>query len=100
MIVYPAHYKIVERKKDGWLFLGSAVFYREASGEIDLNDIQRLWGISYRQLAIALIVLEGGKEGFYLANLKDKRYYYCGDHIEDVQAKLHERGIGRPDPWD
>jgi hypothetical protein len=100
MIVYPVNYKIAERKKNGWLFHGTAIFYREASGEVDLNDIQSLWGISYRQLAIALLVINGGREGYYLADLRDKKYWYCGDRIENVQAKLHELGSGRPDPFE
>lgn len=47
---------------------------------------------------IALFRLNGGRAGFYLANLKDKQYYYCGRSLEGVQTQLFNLGIGRYDP--
>jgi hypothetical protein len=46
----------------------------------------------------ALFRINGGRQGYYIANIKDNKYYYCGVEWEGVKAKLQELGIGRPDP--
>jgi hypothetical protein len=40
--------------------------------------------------------INGGKEGYYLANILDKKYYYCGQSPQDVKNRLIELGIGKP----
>ncbi len=51
-----------------------------------------------KKVAIALFGVNGGKQGYYIANILDKKYYYCGTQWEDVKTKLKELGIGRDDP--
>ncbi|MFB2979160.1 hypothetical protein [Microseira sp. BLCC-F43] len=41
--------------------------------------------------------MKGGQTGFYLANLRHKRYYYCGIDVVDIKAMLRSLGIGRDD---
>ena len=50
-----------------------------------------------RQLRSLLFKINGGQEGYYLANILDKQYYYCGKNPYDVKAKLNELGIIRPE---
>lgn len=38
------------------------------------------------------------KNAWYLADILDKKYYYCGTEWLDVKVKLRELGIGKPDP--
>lgn len=38
------------------------------------------------------------EDGYYLANLKDKQYYYCGEKEADVRIKLQSLGISTHDP--
>ncbi|TBR56670.1 hypothetical protein B4U84_28835 [Westiellopsis prolifica IICB1] len=47
-----------------------------------------------------LFRINGGKQGYYIADIQDKKYYYCGTEWEDVKLKLGELGIGRPDPME
>lgn len=49
---------------------------------------------------IELFRINCGRDGYYLANLRDKKYYYCGLEFEDINTKLKELGIGRDDPVD
>ena len=51
-----------------------------------------------KKVANQLRLINNGKEGFYIADIKDKKYYYCGTEWEDVKNKLRELGIGRDDP--
>ncbi len=50
-------------------------------------------------MVIELFRINGGKSGYYLANIRDKKYYYCIDR-DGVKTKLFELGIGRVDPME
>lgn len=50
------------------------------------------------EVAIELFRLNGGKAGYYIADIFEKKYYYCGTQWEDVKIKLRELGIGKQDP--
>jgi len=41
-----------------------------------------------------LFRINGGKAGYYLANLRGKKFYYCGIEPGGVKNKLLELGIG------
>ncbi len=74
-------------------------FYRHTSSKTDDNDLKSLYDISLQQIAIELFRINGGRCGYYLADLRIlKKYYYCGNEPEDVKLKLLELGIGRIDP--
>ncbi|MDB9442061.1 hypothetical protein PN497_11915 [Sphaerospermopsis kisseleviana CS-549] len=47
---------------------------------------------------IELFRVNGGKNGYYIANIRDKQHYYCGSDWADVKVKLRQLGIGRNDP--
>jgi len=51
-----------------------------------------------KQVANELRRINNGKQGYYIANILDKKYYYCGSEWEDVKTKLRELGIGRENP--
>ncbi|MBO3462052.1 MAG: hypothetical protein KME33_29790 [Aetokthonos hydrillicola CCALA 1050] len=58
-----------------------------------------MYDISPQQVAIELFRINGGKSGYYLADLRSqKKYYYCGNEPESVKLKLLELGIGRVSP--
>jgi len=50
-----------------------------------------------KKVAIALFRINGGRAGFYLVNLKARKYYYCGVCLSDVKLTLQSLGIGKPD---
>lgn len=44
--------------------------------------------------------INNATHGFYLANILEKKYYYCGTEWEDVERTLREDlGIGALDPY-
>ncbi|PMB08215.1 hypothetical protein CEN49_10605 [Fischerella thermalis CCMEE 5273] len=59
-----------------------------------MNDFELLYGITKQQIAIELFRINGGKAGYYLANLRGKKFYYCGIEPGGVKNKLLELGIG------
>lgn len=82
------------------LFKRGRIFYikKARSRLTDFDDFELMYGISKQQVVIELFRINGGKLGYYLANLRNKKYYYCGIEVQDVKAKQLNLGIGRADP--
>ena len=98
-IIYPDFFRIVERKPEGWLIKKGSVFYKKIPiATIDMADTQLMYGISLEQIITELFRVNGGKLGYYLADLRHRKYYYCGLEREDVRVMLRRLGIGRDDP--
>ncbi|MBW4641295.1 MAG: hypothetical protein KME05_24385 [Gloeocapsa sp. UFS-A4-WI-NPMV-4B04] len=98
-LITPYHYKVYERSGTRW-FARDAVktFYNATDRPLDLLNAEQQFGLTVEQVIVALFRINGGKTGFYLANLRDRKYYYCGYSWEDVKMTLHNLGIGRADP--
>jgi hypothetical protein len=97
-VIHPDYIRIVERKTGGWLIKTGRLFYKTRKIAVDFQDFELLYGISKQQLIIELFRINGGLLGYYVADLRHKKYYYCGKALEDVKAKLLSLGIGRVDP--
>jgi len=109
ILVYPACYRIVKREirdKGGcWCFSRSKVFYNPLNlpiegGDFSQANVEALFCTTKAEVVTELFRINGGKLGYYLVNLLDKQYYYCGAIREGVKFKLRELGIGRPDPME
>jgi len=100
-VYLPDYYRVFERIAGGWLMKPCRFFYRHALSKTSDNDLQSLYDISPQQVAIELFRINGGKSGYYLADLRSqKKYYYCGSEPESIKLKLLELGIGRVDPME
>ena len=97
-IIYPSHYRIFECKSGRWNIKNVEVFYGNTNSALDRNDIVSLYGISEQSAVFELFRINGGKTGYYLANLRDKKYYYCGLGLESIKTTLQKLGIGKSDP--
>lgn len=95
-IFHPIHYRVIQREGTRWRVKGSPVCGQAAIGLTDITD----YGMTAEELLVSLFRIEGGKAGYYLADLRHKKYYYCGLQKEDVRATLRRLGIGRADPMD
>jgi len=98
-VYYPVYYRIVERRSDGWAFTRGKPFLNLLNAPwLSHESLFAILGISMDKVAIELFRINGGKQGYYIANILDKKYYYCGTEWEDVKTKFQELGICRPDP--
>ena len=98
-IVCPFHYKIFQRKGTDWFGKKpERVFYNGTNQPLQLENIAEQFGLTDKKIIISLFRINGGKAGYYLANLRDRQYYYCGTEWEDVKTQLRSLGIGREDP--
>lgn len=94
----PIYLQIYEREGTQWFFHGGKTFYNPRGIATDLDSILEEHGLTKLNVLVALFRINGGKPGLYLANVRDKKYYYCGTEWESIKAKLQELGIGRDDP--
>ena len=98
-VVFPVYYQIIQRKGNGWAFKHSEPFINLFNTPILSPEEEfKTFGTSMKKVAVELFRINGGKQGYYVANILDKKYYYCGVEWKDVKAKLRELGIGRTDP--
>jgi 3'-phosphoadenosine 5'-phosphosulfate sulfotransferase len=100
-IIHPIKFRIIERKitpeKSYWHFIKGKNFYNPLNLPSE-GDIEFAFGTTKKKVVVELFRINGGKPGYYLADLRDKEYYYCGTEPEDITAKLRSLGIGREDP--
>ncbi len=99
-LVTPYHYKIYERDLGRWFDRKASVFYNCTGIPLDLSNTEQKFGLTVEQVIIELFRINGGKSGFYLANLRDHKYYYCGLNWEDIKPTLQSLGFGAPDPFE
>jgi hypothetical protein len=93
-IVHPIYYRIIQREGTRWRVKGSPLCSQAAIGLRDIAD----YGMTVEELLISLFRIECGLSGYYLADLRHKKYYYCGLQKKDVKATFRRLGIGRDDP--
>ena len=97
-IIRPVYYRIIERRGKIWAFKEGETFVNWFNTpDLEMEDLFSLFGTSMEKIAAELRRINGAKNGYYIANILDKKYYYCGVEWKDVKAKLRELGIGRSD---
>ncbi len=96
---HPVHYRIVKHHSKFWSFTLSSPFATLSSSPIpSFEEVLATYNITVKEIVAELFKINGGNVGYYLADIKEKKYYYCGVAWDDVQAKFLELGIGRADP--
>jgi hypothetical protein len=97
-IIYPIEYRIVQRhitpEKSYWHFLKGKEFFNPLNLPTE-GDIEFMFGTTKKKVAIELFRINMGKPGYYLADLLERKYYYCGPEWEDVRITLLRLGIGQ-----
>jgi hypothetical protein len=81
----PKHnYYIYEKAEQGWFFVKLLLDDEELEN--------RIWhhGLTHKRIVWNLFKLTGGSTGYYLADIKSHRFYYCGTSLQFVKAKLKE----------
>ena len=98
-IIHPFHYQIYQRESTKWFVMeGASPFYNSTPTPMRLEDVAAQFGLTEQQIIINFFRINGGKPGFYLVNLRDKKYHYCGLSWVDIRTTFQSLGIGRADP--
>jgi hypothetical protein len=100
-VVMPVYYQVALRQGTQWAFIHGETFYNHFNlPKFSISDTFLGFGTSMIKVAREFSKINGAKEGYYLANILDEKYYYCGRLPQDVKNKLFELGVGKPDPLD
>jgi len=98
-IFHPVHYRIIKHHGNFWSFTLSSPFATLSESPIpSFEEVLATFNITVKQIVTELFKINGGNAGYYLADIKEQKYYYCGTEWDDVKAKFLELGIGRTDP--
>lgn len=98
-LILPYHYKVYERDGTRWFARDAdRVFYNSTNEPLELVNTEQHFKLTQDQVIIELFRINGGRSGFYLANLRDHKYYYCGLSWEGLKTTLLFLGIGRAEP--
>ncbi|MDJ0723730.1 MAG: hypothetical protein QNJ38_01300 [Prochloraceae cyanobacterium] len=98
-IVHPLHYQIIEREGTTWFFKEAGnILYNHYDRPVELSNIEEKFNLTKSKIVIELFRINGGRSGFYLVNMRDRKYYYCGKDWDSVKEKFLDLGIGRRDP--
>jgi hypothetical protein len=99
-IIMPLQYEVIEKRPDNWYVKPSQVFYNPTGQPVNLNNREKKYGLTKTEIITELFKIKAGCLGFYLVDLKNRQYYYCGLSESDVQEQLMKLGIGRVDPME
>ncbi len=97
-IYCPIYYQVYYREGTKWYFQSGKTFYNPNAIATDLESVLARHDLTRAKIQIEFFRLNGGKSGYYVLNLRDKKYYYCGTDWEDVKTTMLGLGIGQKDP--
>jgi hypothetical protein len=95
-VLHPIDYRVLQKQGSQWLLHGSKLTSANPTS-IGIQDLEH-YNLTLEKLIAELFRVKAGRDGFYIANLKDKKYYYCGLEADSVKAQFLSLGIGRVDP--
>ncbi len=98
-IAMPIHLLRVRKEGHKWFFVQlREVFYNPTGKPVKLKDRWLNYGLTKDKIRIELFRLKAGRDGHYLVDMREKKYYYCGLEYSQFKAKLLDLGIGRREP--
>lgn len=105
-IVCPIQFQIARYDGEAWYFKQLGTIYNPLGillpGLKDLGKLDKIayFGMSRSKLKLEFRLLNGGAIGYYLADLQNRNYYYCGLEWADVKTTFQKLGIGKKEPED
>ena len=89
----PAYIDIVQKRGDRWTRLGTSSICNMSGKPYDYSQRYSRFGLTPMKVLVELYKRYQGLDGWYLVNMAEKEYYYCGAIALDVNQKLVELGI-------
>ncbi len=93
-ILTPGYIQVIHKKPNGWFQSKpeSVINFGNFPGYDSLNK-EQYYGLTKTEIITELFRRYQGKLGYYLVNLAECQYYYCGLTVKDIQEKLIELGV-------
>lgn len=93
-LAYPIYWRIIKpdiyNGRTGWSFERPKFLANLTGAKTPENfntmDWDNSFGTTKSLVVTERFYINGGKHGYYLANLLELKYYYCGESDEDLRA--------------
>lgn len=95
-ICYPHYWQIYQHEGDKWYHLPGKRSVNEVCPQDEKplpKRIEALFGLTPQEVVNSLFKVNGGWQGLYIANLKERKYFYCGTDWEDVVNTFEMLGV-------
>lgn len=92
-IFTPGYIQVIERTQTGWFQSQPKQVINFSDRSFDSLNKEKYYGLTKTQILTELFKRYQGKLGYYLVNLSDREFYYCGLTVKDIQDKLFELRI-------
>ena len=89
----PGYIDIVQKTGDRCMRLKTSAILNTSSKPYDPSEKYSKFGLTPMSILGELYKRYQGLDGWYLVQMAEKKYYYCGATAEDVNKKLVELGI-------
>jgi hypothetical protein len=93
VIFTPGYIQVLEKTLDGWFQNQPKKVFNLSDRHFDSLNKEKYYGLTKTQIIAELFKRYQGKLGYYLVNLSEREFYYCGLTVRDLQNKLFELGI-------
>ncbi len=90
-ILYPTYIRLIIRVSNRWRFIDGQPFYNPYNfPSLKQEDLFCFLGLTMKGVANELRKINNALPGYYLADIVEKKYYYCGVDWEDVKRTLRD----------
>ena len=93
MFHYPSYIRIYEKYQGNWFVHIGKKFYSESNISLEKGKLERRYGLTLGRVISRLSLLFEGQPGYYVVDLKNKQYHYCGTQEEGVRDTLVQMGF-------
>lgn len=92
-IFVPGYIQVIEKTLDGWFQTKPTSIVNFSDRTFDCLNKEKYYGLTKTQITKELFKRYQGKLGYYIVNLNQRQYYYCGLTVKDIQEKLVDLGV-------
>ena len=87
-IAYPQNWQIYRHNGNKWFHLPP-----DKSEQLLPKRVEALFGLTPQEVVNSLFKVNGGWQGLYIANLQERKYFYCGTEWIDVVNTFEALGV-------
>ena len=96
-VYFPSYFRIYEKDGESWYLHKGKKFFSSSNVSLDRGKTENRYGLKIVDIIRQFFWVGRGQTGFYLADLKHQKFYFCGNSIDDVRQTFWNLGITRPD---
>lgn len=91
-VIYPYYWQIYQHIGSKWYRLPANRVSNEPEKFVP-QHIEKKFGFTEKEIIVNLFKINSGWQGYYIANLKEHKFFYCGTQWEDVNNTFQSFGV-------